>query len=261
MSHSGHPRETAGLASQQFWEADYLASVSLPARPDSRVPFDRELAAALERHAPVGRGQCVLEVGCAPAKWLALYAERFGAQVSGIEYTAHGVELSRRNLLALGVPGEVRHEDFFHAHVTPVDLVLSLGFIEHFEDLEGAFARHVEFVAPGGAIVIGVPNYRGVLGAIQRLMNREHLDLHNLRAMVPALYTRLAAKHGLVVERQLYLDGPDPAILKPGRRWLMPLVVALELFRKLPGSERLNNRWLSAYLLTVVRRPVSSETR
>lgn len=243
------------LVQEEFWEQDYLGGVELPSRPDMGMPFERSLAAALEQHAAVARGATVLEVGCAPGKWLAFYAERFGARVAGIEYTAHGAELSRRNLELLGIDGEIREEDFFTAVPRPADLVLSLGFIEHFEDLEGTFARHVEFAAPGGLIVVGVPNYRGVLGAVQRWSNPAHLALHNLRAMEPELYARLARDHGLALEWQGHLNGPDPIILKWGRRSAVPAIRALQVLRRVPGSGRVNPRWAASYLLTVMRRP------
>jgi SAM-dependent methyltransferase len=243
------------LVQEEFWEQDYLGGVELPSRPDMDMPFERSLAAALAEHAPIERGKTVLEVGCAPGTWLAFYAERFGARVEGIEYTAHGAQLSRRNLELLGIDGEIREEDFFSAAPKPANLVLSLGFIEHFEDLDATFARHVEFAAPGALIVVGVPNYRGLLGAVQRWSNPAHLALHNPRAMEPALYGRLAREHGLSLEWQGHLNGPDPIILKWGRRSAVPAIRALQVVRRVPGSGRVNPPWAASYLLSVIRRP------
>ena len=80
----------------------------------------------------------MLEVGCAPAKWLIFYAEHFGARVSGIEYSDKGARMSRDNLAAAGVEGEIDEGDFFAATPRPYDLVASIGFIEHFDDIEAA---------------------------------------------------------------------------------------------------------------------------
>ena len=196
----------------------------------------------------------MLEVGCAPAKWLVFYGERYGARVLGIEYTPRGAELSRRNLTAAGVEGEIVEGDFFAVAPRPADLVLSLGFIEHFDDLDAAFARHLEFLGPGGTLVIGVPNYTGLLGTIQAMADPEHLALHNRAAMDPELYVRLAATHGLRVERQVYLDGPDPDLLRVRSRVWQPLVLALRGLHRSPVGARLNGPNVSAYLLTVLRR-------
>jgi SAM-dependent methyltransferase len=244
-----------GLASTDFWESSYLADVELPARPNPAFQFDRVLGVALARHAPIASGSSVLEVGCAPATWLGFYAERFGARVSGIEYTPRGAELSRRNLEALGVDGEIVHDDFFAVAPTPHDLVLSLGFVEHFDDVAATFAHHAAFVRPGGALAIGVPNYRGLMGVLQRLGDRGHLAMHNTAAMEPDRWRGLAAEHDFEVEWLGYLDGPDPAILSVRRSWLMPAVLLLEGLRRAGVGRRLNAPWISAYLLIILRRP------
>jgi SAM-dependent methyltransferase len=244
----------ANLAEERFWEEEYLGGTELPCRPDPEFPFERVLAGTLSAHAPVGAGADVLEIGCAPGKWLLFYAERFGARPAGIEYNEFGASLTRRNLDEGGVEGEVLHADFFTVEPRPADLVLSLGFIEHFDDPAEAFERHLAFLRPGGTLVIGVPNFRGVLGAVQRWTEPGHLAMHNLAAMRPDLYRRLADQHGLKLSWQGYLDGLDPAILKLGRRSALPVVVALEQMHRRGVSADWRRPRLSAYLLTVLRR-------
>jgi len=189
-----HPTQ---LVEKTFWEQDYYWSeAELPCRPDSQLPFDRALGAALLELADVGPGDRVIEIGCAPAKWLVHLAERTGAHVEGIEYSERGAELSTANLRACGVEGTIYQADFFTHEVSGYDLVLSLGFIEHFEELDGVFARHAAFVAPGGRLLLGVPNFRGFNGFLQRHSDTSYLALHNLRAMDAAELRRLGAHHG-----------------------------------------------------------------
>jgi hypothetical protein len=154
------------------------------------------------------------------------------------------------------VAGEIVHGDFFEVAPAPYDLVLSLGFIEHFDDIAGTFARHVEFMAPGGVLALGLPHYRGLMGVLQRIGDPEHMAMHNARSMDNGLWRRLAEKHGLEVEWQAHIDGPDPAMLSVRRRWLMPVVVVLEVLARSGLGRRLNSRWTSAYSLTVLRRPL-----
>jgi SAM-dependent methyltransferase len=242
------------LADEHFWEEEYLGGTQLPCRPDPAFPFDRVLASALSAYAPARAGDDVLEIGCAPGKWLLFYAERFGARPAGIEYNEFGASLTRRNLAGVGVDGEILHADFFTVEPRPADLVLSLGFIEHFDNPDEAFERHLAFLRPRGTLVIGVPNFRGVLGAVQRWTDPGHLALHNLAAMRPDLYRRLAGQHSLTVSWQGYLDGLDPAILKLGRRSTLPVIVALEQMHRRGISADWRRPRLSAYLLTVLRR-------
>jgi SAM-dependent methyltransferase len=252
------------IVKQSFWENDYYwADAMLPCRVDMRLAFDRSLARALAAHAPARSGESVLEVGCAPAKWLIFYAERFGARVTGIEYSAKGARLSRENLAAAGVAGEVREADFFEVEPRLHDLVVSIGFIEHFDDSAAALARHLEFIAPGGRLAVGVPNFRGLNGALQWLAEPAYLALHNRAAMRSALYRDFARAHALRLEHLGYLGGLDPAIIQLGRgpllspgRAIPGAVTLLESrFRSLAIAERLEHRWLSSYLLAVYRVP------
>lgn len=252
------------IVEKSFWENDYYwADAELPCRVDVGLAFDRSLARALATYAPVAPGESVLEVGCAPAKWLIFYAERFGARVTGIEYSGKGAKLSRENLAAADVVGEVDEADFFDVEPTPHDLVVSIGFIEHFDDLDAVLARHLEFIAPGGRLAVGVPNLRGFNGALQRLAEPAYLALHNRAAMRPALYRQFARSHGLQLLHLGYLGGFDPAIiclgrgplLSPGRAIPGAVTLIERRFRELALAEHLEHRWLSSYLLAVYRVP------
>jgi SAM-dependent methyltransferase len=246
----------ANLASQDFWEDDYYRSIEIPARPDPEFPFERCLARTLEELAPVAEDARVLELGCAPARWLVWYAERFGANITGLDYSAAGIRLSRDNLAAAGVAGEIVEGDLFSDDLDlgMFDLVLSLGVIEHFDDVPRAFARHASFVGDRGRLVLAMPNYRGLIGLLQKISDREHLKLHNTEAMQPKLYGPLAKSNGLTPEHARYIDGADPVMVAANRRAMHALLLPLHLWRRLPISERVNHRLMSSYLLlTFVR--------
>ena len=245
------------LAKRDFWEEDYYRGIDLPARPDPNYPYERCLMRTLEELAPVSAGARVLEVGCAPARWLVWYAERFGARVTGLEYSAKGAALSRANLSAGGVDGEIIEGDFISQDVVldQFDLVLSLGVIEHFDDVPAAFARHAMLVDKGGKLVLGVPNFRGLIGIFQRWADREYLALHNQRAMAPQLYKEIVASHGLRLERVRYFDGIDPDMVRATRVSARVALMPLRLWRKLKMSDHVNGRFISAYVVLTFTRP------
>ncbi len=252
------------IVDKSFWENDYYwAGARLPCRADMDFAFDRSLARALGAYARAEPGQRVLEVGCAPAKWLIYYAERFGATVAGIEYSHKGARISRENLAAADVLGEVQEDDFFEVEPRQHDLVLSIGFVEHFDDPAKALTRHLDFVARGGRLAVGVPNLRGFNGALQRLAEPGYLAIHNSAAMRPALYREFAQEQGLELLHLGYLGGFDPAIiylnrghLLSPRRAIPGAVTLLEArFRRLSIADRLEHRLLSSYLLAVFRVP------
>jgi len=252
------------IAEKSFWENEYYwSNVKLPCRVDPNFTFDRSLAQALATHAPADRAESVLEIGCAPAKWLLFYAERFGARVCGIEYSEKGARLSRENLAAAGVDGEVWTSDFFEVEPEAHDLVVSIGFIEHFDEPGQVLARHLDFVAPGGRLAVGVPNFRGLNWMVQRLARPDYLAFHNTAAMRLVFFKRFAQAYGLELLHLGYLGGFDPAIIALSRKPLLsprraiPGAITLieSRFRSLAIAERLEHRWLSSYLLAVYRVP------
>lgn len=190
---------------------------------------------------------------------MVLYAERFGASVEGLEYTEFGTSQTEENLRACGVDGTVHHGDFWKFEPDQLyDLVLSLGFIEHFDDVEAAFARHLGLVRPGGRLALEVPNYQGLNRLLQRWCDPDWLKLHNMDAMGHRRYLGLAAQHGLERPSVRYFGGLDPAIISVRRRGRYP-IGALQRLREwgvLP--DWLNSRWTSIGLLMVMRRPASA---
>jgi SAM-dependent methyltransferase len=250
------------LVEKAFWEQDYYWSeAELPCRPDPHLPFDRALGAALLELADVGPEESAIEIGCAPAKWLVHLAERTGARVEGIEYSEQGAQLSTANLRACGIEGTIYQADFFMHQISGYDLVLSLGFIEHFEELDEVFARHAAFVAPSGRLLLGVPNFRGLNGFLQRHSDPSYLALHNLRAMDSAELRRLGDRNGLQVLDQRYLGGTDAVIVKPGPLWVKGIVLAEGRLRRLRLAERINHRWFAPYLLTTYVKPRDESPR
>jgi SAM-dependent methyltransferase len=244
------------LATEEFWEEDYYREIELPARPNSGFPYERCLMQTLEELAPVPAGASVFEIGCAPARWLVWYAERFGARVTGLEYTRKGVQLSRDNLAAAGVEGEIHDGDFFSNDLAlgEHDLVLSLGFIEHFDDVAATFARHVDFVAKGGRLVVGMPNFRGLIGFFQGWADRSYLQLHNPRTMDPSLYANAADMCGMQLDKVRYIDGIDPDVVKVSGSAARLALMPFRAWRKLPLSDHVNGRLISSYLLLTFTR-------
>ena len=63
------------------------------------------------------------------------------------------------------------------------DIVFSLGFIEHFENVQDVIHRHIRLLSENGRLLIILPNLRGLNGLIQWLFDRKNLYSHNLESM------------------------------------------------------------------------------
>ena len=264
---SGEQLVGAGsLTDTAFWE-NYWGRIALPDAIDETRSFDRALANGLRKRLSGATGDA-LEVGCAPGRWLAFLAREFGLRVSGIEYTPDGAAATRRNLELLGVQGaDIREADFLSTAPSPrYDVVLSLGFVEHFTDVETVIRLHSEWARPGGKVIIGVPNFRGVHGLLQRALDSDVLARHNLTIMDLDRLTQLGARAGLVTESVEYLGSLEPTlpITRAGVQGASDFAakVALRAMRAVRRTPILghaldgwNNSIVSSYILASYRKP------
>lgn len=171
----------------------------------------------------------VLEIGCAPGKVLAWVAAGLEARVSGLDYSARGIQQTKRLLDALEIQADLRSEDLRKTTFAPAsfDVVYSLGVIEHFDDPRAIIRDHLALVRPGGVALMTVPRYRGLYGSLQRYFNAGSLALHNLEIMTPATLAAVAPDDGSVRVRTYTFGRLSPWILSTEKRWPRPVALAV----------------------------------
>jgi 2-polyprenyl-3-methyl-5-hydroxy-6-metoxy-1,4-benzoquinol methylase len=245
--------QSGDKAGKAYWDSVWR-DASPPAFIDARDPA---LANALNRRfheafvqAFAGRrtqGAALIEIGCARSPWLPYFAKEFGFRVSGLDYSEIGCRQEEEVLRRAGVAGRVHCADMFHPPQElrgGFDAVVSFGLVEHFERTAEAVGACAGFARPGGLVVTCVPNLKGLLGALQRRIDRAIYDLHvpldaadlaraheaaglrvrtarmllplnlgvlNMSARRPALPWKLAAKAGEILTRAVWaLDRARP---------------------------------------------------
>jgi len=131
----------------------------------------------------------VLEIGSAPGDNLVNIHKFFGYQPFGIEYTKKGVLNNQLKFSENGLnPQNIIEADFLSDHTinkykNQFDVVMSFGFIEHFDCPEMIVSRHLELVRPGGFIIINIPNLKGLNYYIAQCFDESALRVHNLSIM------------------------------------------------------------------------------
>jgi SAM-dependent methyltransferase len=214
-------------------------------------------------------GAEVLEIGSAPGEHLARLSERFGLVPYGIEYSQSGVDVNRALFAQRGLdPRNVVSLDFFseacrEGYRERFDVVMSRGFIEHFEDAGDVVARHLELLKPGGLLVVTIPNLRGLNRALTWLFHAELLPMHNLEIMGLPAFRRLFELAGLSPLHCEYLGGfsfylfntKPRSPLAPVLRGCMRLQPLLNLLlRVYPGDRGAQSRFASSQLVYIGRK-------
>jgi 2-polyprenyl-3-methyl-5-hydroxy-6-metoxy-1,4-benzoquinol methylase len=247
----------AALTDVGHWD-DSWAGTRLPQEivPGRRANEDA-IAAVFDSYAP--REGTALELGGAVGAWSA-YVARRGCRVTVLDYSPTGIDLTRRNFSMLDIDGEVTVGDMFDADDRSYDFVFSLGLIEHFDDLDLAIAAHVRRVKPGGLMLLGCPNFRGINRPLVGYLTPARLAEHNLETMDVNTWPRFERKFGLTPLFRGYVGGFEPRAHRhaEGRRldkrivargmWILSGALNLHALRRLrPNGPRTSGYCMAVY--------------
>jgi SAM-dependent methyltransferase len=249
------------LTEIEFWD-NYWRNVKLPSVPDKSHSFDRCLSRELERITRNKKGE-ILEIGCAPGKWISHLALCNGLTPSGIEYSPIGLELTYKNFELLKIkPGTIFVGDFFELEPTrEFDIVMSLGLIEHFDDAEKVIYKHIEWLKDDGLLILGIPNFSGVTKFIQHYFDKSLLDKHNLQIMNVEFFRNIGKKFNLKEIEINYIGSFEPDLPIPKTRFGNPIQITLKIIliimrklRRFSFTDKLNHSSYSSYILAVFQK-------
>jgi len=249
---------------KEYWD-DRWDKIQLPAihEPTTRHPVAREILRVFRDCLPQG-DLSVVEIGGAPGRHCAYLSKYHGYRPSIIEYSEIGCRKTRENFDLLGLDVTIHQRDFFSdlSDLPRFDVVMSFGFIEHFDDVPDVLGRHVQLLRPGGILILGVPNFRGISRKVLAWQAPEMLARHNLEAMDLRNWAVLEDKYGLTPLFKGYIGGFQPKDLKRCER-RTPMRLLVRWFFKMlqsvlapfPFLRRWNSPSWSAYLLGIYRLP------
>ncbi len=109
------------------------------------------------------------------------FAKEFRFKVYGIDYSEIGCQQTMQILSKEGVKGDIVCGDFFSPPewmIGEFDVMVSFGVLEHFEETEGCISAFSRFLKPEGVMITNIPNLTGLIGLIQKMINRNVFDIH-----------------------------------------------------------------------------------
>lgn len=207
----------------------------------------------------------VLELGGAPGQYLAFMHKQFGYKVSCLDYSETGCKKTIENLELLDIPVDIYQKDIFSdlSMLPNFDLVFSMGLIEHFNDPSLIIKKHLELVKPGGIVMFGLPNFRGINHFFLKRLAPSQLKQHNLKTMDIRSWTEFERKYKLKILFKGYIGGFEPATflfrerksMISGLYYLKARLLNKIFHNKLRFLRRYNSRHFSAYILGIYRKP------
>ena len=256
------------LTEKDFWN-NFWDNIGLPNRISNDLKLDRVISETIKNYIPKANfNKKVLEIGCAVGKWLVFFYEELNYIIHGIEYLEYGVKKTIENFKKCQISSKsykVLNEDFSTSRIDEkYDIVMSLGFIEHFKDPISILDKHLFILKENGFLIIGVPNFTGINKYLQKNVDKylkpqeKILNTHNLTTMKKKFYIEYAETRELDPVFMSYIGGFEPTLLNfnPIKKRICRIIMVVlttiitKLFHKSKNSK------FSGYLLIIMKNKV-----
>jgi SAM-dependent methyltransferase len=191
------------LTDRQFWVDYWENKTGLSVNIPADYLFHKELASIISTQ----NIKTAIELGGFPGYYAVFLKKYFKLDVTLLDYFVHqpvtNALLEANNLNESDV--HIIETDLFnHREEQKYDLVLSCGLIEHFNDTRDIIQRHIDFLKPGGTLLITLPNFRALNGWFQKSFDKDNYDKHNISCMDPQLLANICREAGLQVIQSRY---------------------------------------------------------
>ena len=199
------------------------------------MEIDAFIRPAIHSHAGRSTSQ-LIEIGCARSQWLPYFALNFGLAVTGLDYSPTGCDQERQILARAGVSGDVICANLFEPPEQMLgrfDMLWTNGVLEHFDDTAAALRAFTAFLKTGGLMITLIPNMRGLVGTVQRILGPSTYAIH-----VPLTRDELRNAHtaaGLQIVRCDYVMSVNFGVLAVSRseRLFSLRMLAVRVLRRL----------------------------
>jgi SAM-dependent methyltransferase len=240
------------LTSESYWSKYWK---SKPKIDESTVGEDFLFHDVLEKYVPKKQDMSFLEVGGYPGMWAIYFAKFYSAKSSLLDRYA-----DRNVIQALSKKNFVENIDVIEGDVFKLnparkfDVVMSAGFIEHFSDVSGVVDKHIEYLKADGTLILTVPNFLGLNGLLQKMVDRETYETHFLETMYDNKLKKIVGDKNMEVifisyygKFCLWLEDINN---KP--RWLRRSIYLANVIGKFIA--RFESRLFSPYLVIVAKK-------
>lgn len=196
------------LTDQNYWEKYYSKSITQKNQISTIVSEYNQYWDILLSNNETNPPKTIIEIGGYPGRYLAYLSDKynltptcldFNSDKSKIEESMHSFGVENYNIIQADIYEYVPKEKY--------DIVISNGFIEHFENYDKILDKHKLFLKDGGTMLVMIPNKRWLRKWYGYLVDYKNLKAHNLKCMKKSTFTDFAKRSGLQLVCLDYFSG------------------------------------------------------
>lgn len=201
----------------------------------------------------------ILEIGAFPGRYLAYVASRYQLEPTGIDFNPD-IEKVGRNMKIMGIERfEYICADFLsQIPDRKFDLVISNGFVEHFDNFNYVLDLHAKYLNDGGSMLIMIPNKRFLRFVYGNMLDRKNQLAHNLACMRLSVFREFATRQKLDIRWLGYQGGFAYRVhgkLNYFQRIIYHPVRYLSI-KMNPFLARYSNKWWGGTIISILTKPV-----
>jgi len=212
---------------------------------------------------PQDKNLSCLEVGCVPGRLLIFLNKIYGYHIIGVDYaeSTHNVE---KNFEMNNIHDYHLYNQDFRDLSTEIkaDIVISVGFIEHFTDYKNIIVKHTKHLKENGLLIITIPNFRFFQYYLHRIFDKMILQNHVLEIMNPKLIRSILLDCDLKIQECRYYGTfdywcdtiPNTKIKRLLRMILLKITWKLKRLLTILNLEDMPNRFLSPHIVCIARK-------
>lgn len=192
---------------QEYWEKYYGSQTSDISRINKIVgEYDRFWQQLIDtcKYQP----KTIIEIGAYPGRYLAYLSKKYNLIPTALDYNSDTTKIKECFASFEIDDYKLIQADFLkYTPDSTYDLVISNGFVEHFEDFDTILDAHCKYLAPGGAMLVMIPNKRYLRKWYSYLVDHDNLKLHNLNVMHLSVFEKFASRNNLKANFLGYYGG------------------------------------------------------
>lgn len=196
------------LTTQTYWESYYSKSLVNKSGIESVVSEYEEYWDFLIEINNEEPPKTILEIGGYPGRYLAFLAKKYNLVPTSIDFNSDRSKIDDVMQTFEIKDYTIIHADIFtHQPTEKYDLVLSNGFIEHFDNFDVVLDKHCQYLKEGGTMLIMIPNMRYYIKYYKWLVDKKNLKIHNLKTMDFNVFKNFATRNELTLQKLTYFGG------------------------------------------------------
>jgi SAM-dependent methyltransferase len=242
----------------KFWKLKKNLIIDINKDTPSYKPFYNTIQSIL----PENKEYSVIEIGGFPGTYSVLFKKYFNVNMTLIDQFIDQEIISAllvKNGLKENDIAVIENDLFKHEPNIQYDIVYSFGLVEHFMDTADIIKHHLKFLKPGGTLLIGLPNFRGLNGLLQKHFDYENFKIHNLNSMKINVLSDAALKNNLenIDVKFQYKFGVWIENVKDRSLFLKLMIKSLKAFGEVVKLiYPFNSRIFSPYIILTAKKPL-----